>query len=269
MKRIVAIASGKGGVGKSTIAANLATYLANNPVTGSTNPLKIALIDIDFYGPSIPVLMGSGSKNSEISINPDNELIIPAFAHAVKYISIALFLKNDDDPIIWRGPRFAKAINQLFNEVDWGDIDICIVDLPPGTGDAQLSLAQVVKLDGVVMITTPQEVSLSDVRRAVKMFEQVKVPILGVVENMAGFKTPDGKVTNIFGEGGGKKLSEQYNLNFFGSIPIDIAICEGADKGEPIVNNPDSEITAIYKKIAEMLATQLENTSTTEVKIEN
>ena len=266
MKHIIAVASGKGGVGKSTVAANLAVTLAKYCTGQNGAPLKIALIDVDFYGPSIPVIMG---RAGEVSVNPETNLILPAQAHGVKYISIAFFLKNNDDPIIWRGPRFGKAIEQLFGDVEWGDTDICVVDMPPGTGDAQLSLAQVVNLGGVLLVTTPQEVSLSDVRRAVNMFAQVSVPVLGVVENMAGFKMPDGKVVDIFGAGGGKKLAEQYGLSLLGSIPIDVKVREGGDCGQPIVNDENHEITAIYKNIAEQVTKALENLSKNEPKVEN
>ncbi len=195
MKSVIAVASGKGGVGKSTVAVNLAVALAQ-----SGN--KVCLVDVDFYGPSVPVLMGGG----EINADPDGKFI-PALRWGVKYISIAFFLKNQDDPIVWRGPMFGKAIAQLFQDVRWGDVDVCIVDMPPGTGDAQLSLSQLVKLDGVVMVTTPQEVALSDVRRAINMFGKVNVPVLGVVENMAGFVTPSGETIDIFGKGGGEALA--------------------------------------------------------------
>ncbi len=218
MKSIIAVASGKGGVGKSTVAANLAVALANDRNT----PRNVALIDIDFYGPTIPVLMGGG----EIGVDAEG-LCLPALRYNVKFISIAFFLKNPDDAVVWRGPMFGKGINQLFNDVNWGDIDVCIVDLPPGTGDAQLSIAQLVQLDGVLMVTTPQEVSLSDVRRAINMFRKVNVNVLGVIENMSGFVTPSGERFEIFGSGGGQALAAQYDLPLLASIPIDMAIREG------------------------------------------
>ena len=270
MKHIIAVASGKGGVGKSTVAANLAVALADYCTGENSRPLKIALVDVDFYGPSIPVIMGRTNGGvGNISVDPDTNLIIPAQAHGVKYISIAFFLKNDDDPIIWRGPRFGKAMEQLFGDVQWGDIDICVVDMPPGTGDAQLSLTQVVNLAGVVLVTTPQEVSLSDVRRAVNMFSQVNVPVLGVVENMAGFKMPDGKVVDIFGSGGGEILAKQYGLTMLGSIPIDVKIREGGDAGQPIVRDASHEVTAIYKEIARQVVEALSNQPEDELKVEN
>ncbi|MDR2337629.1 MAG: Mrp/NBP35 family ATP-binding protein [Deltaproteobacteria bacterium] len=265
MRKIIAVASGKGGVGKSTVAANLAVVLANYGGGEKEQPLKVALIDVDFYGPSIPVIMGDG----EIAVNPENNLIIPAEAHLVKYISIAFFLKNNDDPVIWRGPRFGKAMEQLFNDVEWGEIDIAVVDLPPGTGDAQLSLTQVVNLDGVILVTTPQEISLSDVRRAVNMFTKVNVPVLGVIENMAGFKLPDGSVVDIFGAGGGKVLAAQYDLNFLGSIPLNIAIRESGDNGRPLVLDKNHEITVMYRNLADKVIRQLDMLQTKAIKIEN
>ena len=270
MKHIIAVASGKGGVGKSTVAANLAVALAKYCVGQNGAPLKVALVDVDFYGPSIPVIMGRADGCAgDVSVNPDTGLILPAQAHGVKYISIAFFLKNNDDPVIWRGPRFGKAMEQLFGDVEWGDIDICVVDMPPGTGDAQLSLAQVVNLSGVILVTTPQEVSLSDVRRAINMFSQVHVPVLGIVENMAGFKLPDGTVVDIFGAGGGEKLAERYGLSLLGSIPIDVKVREGGDCGQPIVNDENHEITVIYKNIAKQVTEALDGQLNNELKVEN
>lgn len=239
MKSIIAIASGKGGVGKSTVAVNLAVALGQ---TGK----KVALVDVDFYGPSVPTLMGGGE------IKADHEQkFIPALRWGVKYISIAFFLKNPDDPIVWRGPMFGKAISQLFQDVSWGEVDICVVDMPPGTGDAQLSLSQLVKLDGAIVVTTPQEVALADVRRAVNMFGKVNVPVLGVIENMAGFVTPSGEMFDIFGKGGGEALAERYGLPFLGSLPIDMAVREGGDQGVPIASNPESAIGGKFKALAQ------------------
>jgi len=261
MKKIIAVASGKGGVGKSTLAANLAVSLANFAPEGA-RPLKVALIDCDFYGPSIPTLMGGG----ECKVDADNKFI-PALRHGVKFISIQFFLQNPDDPVIWRGPMFGKGINQLFTDVSWGEVDICLVDLPPGTGDAQLSLAQLVQLDGAVIVTTPQEVSLSDVRRAVKMFDKVQVPVLGVVENMAGFKTASGEVEYIFGKGGGEKLAGDYGLDFLGSIPIQTAIREGGDSGEPAALAQDSSFHSISEKL--LAASERKASEASQVKIVN
>ncbi len=252
MKQIVAIASGKGGVGKSTVAVNLAVALANSGK-------KVALIDVDFYGPSVPTLMGGGEVKSD-----DQDRLIPAQRYGVKYISIQFFLRNQDDAVVWRGPMFGKAMHQLFNDVNWGPVDIAVIDLPPGTGDAQLSLAQMVSLTGAVIVTTPQEVALSDVRRAIKMFEQVNVPVLGVIENMAGFVTPSGETIDIFGAGGGMQLAKDYNLDFLGSLPIDIAIREGGDTGEPVVLNAESAVSAAFTDLAQRLTERLEKSADAE-----
>lgn len=247
MKNIIAVASGKGGVGKSTVAVNLAVALANNAL-GGEGPRKVALIDVDFYGPSVPTLMGGGECRVD-----HEEHFIPPLKYNVKYISIGFFLKNPDDPVIWRGPMFGKGIQQLFEDTNWGEVDVCVVDLPPGTGDAQLSLAQGVKLSGAVLVTTPQEVALSDVRRALNMFRKVNVPVLGVIENMSGFVTPGGERIDIFGKGGGEELAKQYEVPFLGSIPIDVAIREGGDRGEPAALNATSAIGKLYCEIGEKL----------------
>lgn len=249
MDRIIAVASGKGGVGKSTVAVNLAVALASR----KENPLRVALVDVDFYGPSVPTLMGGG----EIRVN-EAERLIPAEKWGVRYISIAFFLRNDDDPVIWRGPMFGKAITQLFQDVDWGPIDVCVVDMPPGTGDAQLSLAQLVKLDGAVVVTTPQEVALADVRRAISMFGKVNVPVLGIIENMNGFVTPSGERFDIFGSGGGTSLAERYQLPLLGSLPIDMALRLGGDQGKPIAADPASPLGAEFAQIGERVLERVE-----------
>ena len=238
MKHIIAVASGKGGVGKSTVAVNLAVALA-------ASGKQVALVDCDFYGPSVPTLMGGGEAKVD-----HQEKFIPALRYGVKYISIAFFLKNPDDPVVWRGPMFGKAITQLFQDVSWGEVDYCIVDMPPGTGDAQLSLSQMVKLDGAIIVTTPQEVALADVRRAVNMFGKVNVPILGVIENMAGFITPSGEQIDIFGSGGGSVLAETYGLEFLGSIPIDLQIRIGGDEGKPCATDAKSPLGAQFRMLA-------------------
>ena len=222
MGRIVPVVSGKGGVGKSTVAVNLAVALA---ATGA----KVALIDSDFYGPRIPTLFGGGE------ISPDHEgRLIPALKYGVKYVSLGFFLANPDDAIVWRGPMFNKALNQLFADVNWGEVDYTVVDMPPGTGDAQISLSQMVKLAGAVVVTTPQEVALADVRKAINMLQRVNVPILGIVENMAGYTGPDGKRIDIFGQGGGERTAKAFNVPLLASIPIDMSIREGGDSGQPV-----------------------------------
>lgn len=262
MNKIIAVASGKGGVGKSTLAANLAVSLANysGAFRKEKKNLKIALIDIDFYGPSVPQLMGGG----KISINEEQKFI-PARKHEVKFISISFFLEKPDDPVIWRGPMFSKAISQLFGDVSWGDVDLCIVDLPPGTGDAQLSLCQQVPLAGALLVTTPQELALSDVRRAVRMFEKVNVPVLGVVENMSGFELEDGSINNIFGSGGGETLAKDYNLDFLGKVPLKKTICEAGDSGSPEALNEDSVFHGISAKLLDILDRREEETQKIEI----
>ena len=248
MRNVIAVISGKGGVGKSTVAVNLAVALA-------AQGAKVALIDADFYGPSVPTLMGGG----QVVQNPEGQ-IVPPLRYGVKYISIGFFLSQPDDPIIWRGPMFNKALNQMFNDVAWGEVDYCIVDMPPGTGDAALSLTQLVKLAGAVVVTTPQEVALADVRKAINMLRKVNVPILGLVENMAGFKLPDGNVVALFGAGGGERTARDFNLELLASIPLDQSIREGGDKGTPAAcegeSAPALAFRALGLKISRLLDTR-------------
>ncbi len=238
MKNVVAVISGKGGVGKSTVAVNLAISLAK---TGA----KVALIDSDFYGPSIPTLMSGGEVKAD-----HEEKLIPPLKYGIKYISLGFFLANPDDAVIWRGPMFNKALTQLFNDVNWGEVDYCIVDMPPGTGDAQISLSQLVKLAGALVVTTPQEVALADVRKSINMLKKVNVDLLGIVENMSGFVTPDGKVHNIFGEGGGEKTAKAFDTVLLASIPIDTAIREAGDNGKPIATLDDSAVSKQFHDLA-------------------
>lgn len=238
MKHIVPIISGKGGVGKSTVAVNLAVALAR---MGK----KAALIDCDFYGPSIPLLMGGG----EIQVNQQQRLIPPE-KYGLKYISLGFFLQRPSEPVIWRGPMFSKAIAQLFEDVEWGEVDCCIVDMPPGTGDAQITLAQYAKLSGAIVVTTPQEVALADVRKAVNMLVKVNVDVLGIVENMAGFVTPEGKRYEIFGCGGGKKLAGELNTPLLAEIPIDIGIRQGGDEGLPAAADENSGCYQTFHRLA-------------------
>jgi ATP-binding protein involved in chromosome partitioning len=238
MSQIIPVISGKGGVGKSTVAANLAIAIAQ---TGA----KVALIDGDFYGPSVPTMFGGGR------VVPDHEdRLVPPVKFGVKYISLGFFLPNPDDAVIWRGPMFNKALNQMFHDVNWGDVDYYIVDMPPGTGDAQLSLAQLVKLAGAVVVTTPQEVALADVRKAINMLSKVNVEVLGIVENMSGFVAPDGTVHDIFGSGGGAALAEKLGYPLLAQIPLYPEIRVGGDSGEPVATRPESPAGKIFAGLA-------------------
>jgi len=239
MKQILAIISGKGGVGKSTIAANIAVALA---ATGA----KVGLIDADFYGPSIPILLGGG----QISADEEAQALLPAEKFGLKFVSIAFFLEEPDTPVIWRGPMLHKALKQLFEDVRWGDIDYCVVDMPPGTGDAALSLSQLVKLAGAVVVTTPQEVAMADVRKSIKMLEKIDVSLLGIVENMAGFAAPDGKTYDIFGSGGGAQIAEKFNTTLLASIPLDMSIREGGDLGKPAAAEVGSSAGEAFGQLA-------------------
>ncbi|MDQ6630767.1 MAG: Mrp/NBP35 family ATP-binding protein [Verrucomicrobiota bacterium] len=246
IKKIIAIASGKGGVGKSTCAVNLACALK---ILGA----KVGLLDCDIYGPSIPLMMGIHQKPT-IS---DDEKMIPPSNHGVKLMSMG-FLIEGDSPVIWRGPMITKTIQQFFSAVEWGELDYLLVDLPPGTGDAQLSLCQTVPLDGGVIVTTPQEASLGVVRKGMAMFEKVNVSILGIVENMSYFTTPNGERIEIFGYGGGRAEAERKKIPFLGEIPIFPEIREGGDKGLPIaVSAPHSSAGKAIFIIAENLRQKL------------
>src|SRR2546423_449480 len=223
INRVVAVASGKGGVGKSTVSVNLACALK---LLGA----QVGLLDCDIYGPSIPLMMGINQKPT---ISSDEKLVPPA-NHGVKLMSMG-FLLEGDQPVIWRGPMIMKTIQQFIMQVDWGQLDYLLVDLPPGTGDAQLSLCQTVPLDGGVIVTTPQEASLGVVRKGMAMFEKVNVPILGIVENMSYYTTPTGDRVEIFGHGGGPSEAERQKVPFLGEVPLFTEIREAGDRGVPIV----------------------------------
>jgi ATP-binding protein involved in chromosome partitioning len=247
VKNIIAVSSGKGGVGKSTVAVNLAVALAKDGA-------KVGIMDADVYGPNVPMMLGTGYDQPEVIENK----LIPIEAHGIKMISMAV-LVPPDKPMILRGPMLHGVVRQFLSDVNWGELDYLVVDMPPGTGDVQLSLAQLVPVQGAVLVTTPQEVSLSDVRRAVKMFEQVNVPVLGVIENMSFFIAPDtGNKYEIFGSGGGQKLADEYGLNFLGQVPLGMEVREGGDKGTPVVVSfPDSPQAAAFNKVAEEVARQV------------
>ena len=244
VKNIIAVSSGKGGVGKSTVAVNLSVALAQNGA-------KVGLMDADVYGPNVPLMLGTGYDQPEIL----NGQLVPIEAHGIKMISMAV-LVPPDKPMILRGPMLHGVVRQFLTDVNWGELDYLIVDMPPGTGDVQLSLAQLVPVQGAVLVTTPQEVSLSDVRRAVKMFETVNVPVLGVIENMSYFIAPDtGIKYEIFGSGGGQKLCGEYGLNFLGQVPMGMEVREGGDKGVPVVVSfPDSPQSKAFRDTAEEVA---------------
>ncbi len=243
----VAVASGKGGVGKSTVAANLALALAR---VGH----KVGLMDSDIYGPSQQMMMGIAEKPF---INESNQ-IVPIDRFGVKVMSLG-FLMDVDQPVIWRGPMVMKAVEQFLQDVAWGKLDFLLIDLPPGTGDAQLTLTQKIHLSGAVIVTTPQDVSLIDARKGLAMFQKVNVPVLGIVENMSYYICPQcGHREEIFKHGGGRRTAEQLKVPFLGEIPLDPKVAIGGDAGEPIVAaEPKSGVTAAYIRIAEEIARQL------------
>ena len=235
----LAVASGKGGVGKSTVAVNLAVTLAKQG-------LRVGLLDADIYGPNIPTMMGISAMPQ-----PEEGRLQPAIAHGVKLMSIG-FLVPADQPLIWRGPMLHSAIRQFVTDVEWGELDVLVVDLPPGTGDAQLSLAQTLSLSGGVIVTLPQKVSLEDARRGLEMFRSMEVPILGVIENMSYLELEDGSQLDVFGKGGGKQLAEASQVPFLGEIPMDPEVRRGGDAGEPIVvAHPESNAAKAFVELAE------------------
>jgi ATP-binding protein involved in chromosome partitioning len=245
IRNAVAIASGKGGVGKSTVAVNVAVALAQ---TGA----RVGLLDADIYGPNIPTMMGVGKLPPSTK-----EKLTPAVAYSVKLMSIG-FLVKPNQPLIWRGPMLHSAIRQFLSDVDWGELDYLIVDLPPGTGDAALSLTQSLPLSGGIIVTLPQQVSLEDARRGMEMFRQLNVPILGVVENMSYLELPDGTHMDIFGTGGGERLAKEGKVPFLGTIPIDAKVRAGGDDGKPvIIADPNSPAASALRGIAEVIAAKI------------
>lgn len=235
-RNTIAISSGKGGVGKTTVSVNLAITLAKSGA-------RVGLLDADILGPNVPMMMGV-----EKMPPPRNRKMIPAEAYGVKFISTA-FLTKPDQPLVWRGPMLHGAIRQLLTDVNWGELDYLIIDLPPGTGDAQLSLAQAIPLSGAVIVTQPMQVATADALRGLKMFEKLDVPIIGVVENMSG---------EFFGSGGGKTLAEKYEVDYLGTIPLDAKVRVGGDSGEPIVvADPDSPAAKAFEEIAPAIAARV------------
>jgi len=247
VRNIIAVSSGKGGVGKSTVAVNLAVSLARDGA-------RVGLMDADVYGPNVPIMLGVSDARPEV----DGNKLIPVQAYGVRLMSMAV-LQPGDKPMIVRGPILHGLVKQFLSDVKWGELDYLIVDMPPGTGDVQLSLAQLVPVQGAVLVTTPQDVSVADVRRALRMFETVAIPVLGVVENMSYFIAPDtGNRYDIFGEGGGQRLAQTYGVPFLGAIPLGIEVREGGDRGRPIVvSQPDSPQARAFQHVAEEVARQV------------
>jgi len=241
-KFTIAISSAKGGVGKSTFAMNFALALKS---TGS----KVGILDADIYGPSLPKMMSINEKPK----SEDGKSLVPINQYGIQCMSIG-FLVDEETPMIWRGPMVTSAIKTFTQKVLWDNLDFIIVDMPPGTGDTQLTFAQEIKVDGVIIVSTPQEIALSDVKRGIRMFDKLKVPILGLVDNMSFFETDDGKNYNIFGEGGVEKLAVDYKKEFLGKIPINIDLRIAADTGKPLVEkNPDHKISKIFIEIAKKI----------------
>lgn len=252
VKNIIAVSSGKGGVGKSTVAVNLAVALAQ---VGA----KVGLIDADIYGPNAPIMLGLEQANVVVQQGAQGEILEPAFNHGVKMVSMG-FLIGRDQPVIWRGPMLNGVIRQFLYQVTWGELDYMVIDLPPGTGDAQLTLAQAVPMAGAVIVTTPQTVALSDARRGLRMFQQLKVPVLGIVENMSYFIPPDmpDKKYDIFGSGGGEKAAEELGVPLIGCVPLEIDVRQGGDHGIPIVvKSPDSASAKALVDVAKAIAAKV------------
>ncbi|MGE5246707.1 MAG: iron-sulfur cluster carrier protein ApbC [Verrucomicrobiota bacterium] len=247
VRNVVAVASGKGGVGKSTVSANLAVALAQSGA-------RVGLLDADIYGPSVPTLFGlKGQK-----LSGDNGRIVPAQAHGLKIVSIG-FLLDEDSPVIWRGPMLMKGLGQFLHGTTWGELDYLLIDLPPGTGDVQISLAQMTPVAGAVVVTTPQDLALIDVRKAVRMFEEVGVPVLGVVENMSYFLCPHcSERSEIFGHGGARAACEEMGLRFLGEIPLQPELREASDAGEPLVaSSPETPAARAIAQAAREAAAAL------------
>ncbi|XP_057512210.1 iron-sulfur protein required for NADH dehydrogenase, mitochondrial [Actinidia eriantha] len=250
---IIAVASGKGGVGKSTTAVNLAVALATKC------RLKVGLLDADVYGPSIPTMMKLDGKPEAT----EGKKMIPIENHGVKCMSMGFLVGEKYAPIVWRGPMVMKALEQMSRGVDWGKLDILVVDMPPGTGDAQISISQRLQLSGALIVSTPQDVALIDARRGVNMFSKVEVPILGILENMSFFKCPHcGEPWYIFGKGGARKTADEMGLSFLGEIPLETEIRKCSDEGVPVVlSNPDSAVSKAYGDVAQKVVSRLKELS--------
>lgn len=256
VKHVIAVASGKGGVGKSTVAANLAVALAQMGA-------KVGLMDADIYGPTVPILMGLEDEElQQTAVRlPNGNMaarIVPLERHGVATVSMG-YMVPQGQPVVWRGPMLAKVVNQFLSDVDWGDRDYLLVDLPPGTGDVTMSLAEAIPLSGAVIVTTPQDVAASIAVKSLRAFQKLNVPILGVVENMSYFIAPDtGKAYYIFGRGGGQITAEELRVPFLGEIPLSTAVRQGSDEGEPVViSDPEGEHSLIFREIAGRMAQQV------------
>jgi ATP-binding protein involved in chromosome partitioning len=244
IKSLVAVASGKGGVGKSTVAANLALAL-------QLGGRRVGLMDADIYGPSVPIMMG-------LPLMDPKTTPFPVERYGLKLMSMG-FIVNPNQAVIWRGPMVHKAVTQFLTDIDWGPLDYLVIDLPPGTGDAQLTLTQTAPLTGAIIVTTPQEVSLIDARKGLEMFRQVRVPVLGIVENMSYFTGSDGKRYEIFRHGGGRRLAADAQVPFLGEIPIDPRVAECGDEGDPIVHKyADSPVAQAYRALAQTVLAELQ-----------
>ncbi len=243
----LAISSGKGGVGKSTTAVNLAAALAQSGA-------KVGLLDADIYGPNVPQMLGLGKSSVQVKETPSGQRFVPLEAHGIKLMSVGL-LAEADHPLAWRGPVMHKILTQFIHEVEWGELDYLLIDLPPGTGDAQITIVQESPICGSIIVTTPQQVAVSDVRRSIHMFRRVGVPILGLVENMSYLICGCcGDRTSIFGNGGGEQLAQELQVPLLGKVPIDSRICQGGDVGQPLpFLDPDAELTLVFTQIATAL----------------
>jgi len=247
VKITLAVSSGKGGVGKSTTAVNLAIALQQQGA-------KVGLLDADVYGPNIPQMLGLGQSEVQVIDTAAGQRFVPLVVHGIKVMSVGL-LAEPDHPLAWRGPVLHKIITQFIEEVDWGELDYLLIDLPPGTGDAQITIVQESPICGVLLVTTPQQVALSDVRRSVRMFRQVGVPVLGIIENMSYFLDESQTPISIFGRGGGEQLAAEFSTTLLGQIPIDPRVCIGGDNGSPIsLTYPEALVSQTFRQLAKAVA---------------